>query len=197
MAIKEEQISSSRVSLASFDSSDFSRGRGSLVESLWLVSQWLFVSSWIPGSAHRRWLLQLFGAHVGKGVCIKPRFRVKFPWRLSISDNTWLGEGVWIDNLVEVEIGADCCISQDVYLCTGSHDWTKPTFDLVTKRLSIDDGSWICARAAVAPGVKIGRGAVLTMGSLAASDLKPWTVYQGVPARPLYARTIKPTYGAS
>ena len=184
----EDDLSASSVSLAAFDNSGFSRGRSGFEEALWLLIQWLFVSSWIPGSAHRRWLLRLFGAHIGKGVRIKPRVRVKFPWRLSIGDDTWLGEGVWIDNLAEIKIGANCCISQDSYLCTGSHDWTKPAFNLVTKPVTIEDESWVCSRAAVAPGVKIGRGAVLTIGSLATSDLKPWTVYQGVPARRLRSR---------
>lgn len=176
------------ISLADFDNSSFSRGRSGLVEALWLITQWTLVSSWLPGSAHRRWLLRLFGAHVGKGVRIKPRVRVKFPWRLSLGDNTWLGEGVWIDNLVEIKIGANCCISQDAYLCSGSHDWTKPSFDLVTKPVRIEDESWVCSRATVAPGVKAGRGSVLAMASLAATDLQPWTVYQGVPARPLCSR---------
>ncbi len=168
--------------LARFANPDFSRGRPAWVEAVWLAVQWAFVSSWLPGSAHRRLLLRLFGARVGKGVAIKPGVRVKFPWKLAVGDYTWIGEDAWIDNLDEVTIGSNCCLSQGAYLCTGSHDWTKPSFDLVTKPIRIENGAWVAARASVAPGVTIGEGAVLAMGSVAVSDLAPWGVYFGVPA---------------
>ena len=101
----------------------FSRGRSRLVEVLWLVLDALLVRSRVPGSAHRRLILRAFGALIGKRVLIKPGVRIKFPWRLEIGDDSWVGEDVWIDNLAPVQIGANCCISQGVYICTGSHDW--------------------------------------------------------------------------
>jgi len=61
------------MSLADFDNSRFSRGRSFLVEGLSFLLQALLISSWVPGSAHRRWFLRLFGARIGKGVRIKPR----------------------------------------------------------------------------------------------------------------------------
>lgn len=165
-----------------FDNSEFSRGRPRWVEALWLLIQAVFVSSWLPGAAHRRWFLRLFGAHIGKNVDIKPGVRVKFPWRLSVGDWSWIGENVWIDNLADVQIGTNCCISQGAYLCTGSHDWSKPTFDLIVKPICIKDGAWVAAKAVVAPGVTIGEGAVLALASAAIKDLEPWKVYSGVPA---------------
>ena len=104
------------------------------------------------------------------------------PWRLEVGDHTWIGEGVWIDNLAEVRIGAHCCLSQGVYLCTGSHDWSKSTFDLITMPISIHDGAWICAQATIGPGVTVFEGAILGLGSVATSNLDAWGVYQGVPA---------------
>jgi putative colanic acid biosynthesis acetyltransferase WcaF len=188
--VPTEKPSMLRVCLAEFDNRSFSRGRSVLVEALWLVVQTLLVSSSLPGSAHRRILLRLFGARIGSGVRIKPRLRVKFPWRLTIDTNAWLGEGVWIDNLAEVEIGANCCISQEAFLCTGSHDWSKPSFDLVTNSIRIGEGAWIAAKSVVAPGVTIGRGAVLTLASVATGNLEEWTVYQGNPAKILGKRRL-------
>jgi putative colanic acid biosynthesis acetyltransferase WcaF len=168
--------------LARFANPDFSRGRSRAIEALWLIVQWLFVSSWLPGAPHRRFLLRLFGAQIGKGVDIKPGVRVKFPWRLEIGNHSWIGEDVWIDNLALVRIGRNCCLSQAAYLCTGSHDWKSPTFDLISRPIIIEDGSWVAARGSVGPGVRIGRGAVLTLGSIAVADLGAWGVYQGNPA---------------
>jgi len=137
-------------------------------------------------------LLGAFGATVGKGVQIKPGVRVKFPWRLEIGDHSWIGEDVWIDNLAPVTIASNCCISQRVYLCTGSHDWSRPTFDLIVRPIHIKQAAWIAACSTVGPGVTVGEGAVLALGSVATHDLEPWTIYTGIPAKPVRKREIKP-----
>lgn len=168
--------------LDQYNNSDFDRGRSILVEGLWQVFEGLLLNSWLPGSLWRVWLLRLFGARIGIGVVIKPYVRVKFPWRLSIGDHSWIGESVWIDNLAEVSIGSHCCISQGAYLCTGSHRWDKDSFDLVLKPIQVESHAWVGANAKVAPGVTIGEGAVLTMGSVASSDLAAGQVCSGHPA---------------
>jgi putative colanic acid biosynthesis acetyltransferase WcaF len=169
-------------SLRDFQNSDFSRGRCKAVEALWLVVQSLFVTSWLPGSWHRTALLRAFGARIGKGVVVKPGVRVKFPWRLQVGDDSWIGENVWIDNLAEVSIGSNSCISQGAYLCTGSHDWASRTFDLVTKEIRIADGAWVSAKSVVGPGVVIGEGAVLGLSSVATRSIEDWSIYRGNPA---------------
>ncbi len=181
----------SGIRLADFDNSGFERGRSRLVEALWLIVSAMFVASWIPGERHRRALLRLFGARIGARVCIKPAVMIKFPWRLVVGDDSWIGERVWIDNLAMVEIGADCCLSQGAYLCTGSHDWSAPAFDLLVKPIRIMDGAWIAARASVGPGVVVGAGAVLTMGAVATSDLASFEIYGGVPAARLRTRRLR------
>lgn len=169
----------------------FRRGRPALIELLWIVIQALFVKSWLPGSLHRRALLRLFGAKIGRGVTVKPGVRIKFPWRLNVGDHSWLGEDVWIDNLGDVTVGKSCCLSQGAYLCTGNHDWTSPGFDLIVKPITIEDGAWIGARAAIAPNVRIGKGAILGMGSVATRDVEAWTINQGVPARAVGLRRMQ------
>ena len=116
------------------------------------------IRSGLPGSRLRIVILRIFGACIGSGVVIKPHVKVKFPWRLSIGANSWIGEGVWIDNLAEVKIGSNACISQGAYLCTGSHNWAVPTFDLVVRPIEIGDEVWICANTSVGPGCAPGAG---------------------------------------
>lgn len=168
--------------LDQFDNSQFVRGRSRLIEVWWIVIRALFIDCWLPGSRHRVWLLRRFGATVGNGVIIKPRVRITFPWKLVIGDHVWLGEGSWIDNLDIVRIGSHVCISQRVYLCTGSHDWSSERFDLIVKSIEVKSNAWLCAASMVGPGVTVGEGAVLTLGSVANLSLEPWTIYQGVPA---------------
>ena len=180
-----------QVRLDKFDNSSWQRGRPLFVELAWLMVGSPLVSSCLPGSWYRRHVLRFFGAHIGREVVIKPRVRVKFPWRLEIGDHSWIGEGVWIDNLAQVTIGAHCCLSQEAYLCTGSHDWSKPTFDLVTRPIAIEDGAWIAAKATVGPGVVLEEGAILALSSAATSRLAAWGVYQGIPAVLIRKRCIE------
>ena len=176
--------------LSKYSSSGFSRGVAFVVECLWQVASGVFVASWLPGSALRCTVLRLFGASIGSGVVIKPRVRIKFPWRLSIGDHTWLGESAWIDNLVSVTIGRNVCISQAAYLCTGSHRWDSATFDLDCSPILIEDGAWVAAYSVVGPGVTIGSCAVLALGSVALKSLDRDTIYKGNPAAPVAKRVI-------
>lgn len=178
------------VRLDTYDNSEFRRGRSAFIEFAWIIIQAVFVSSFIPGSWHRRILLRSFGAKIGQGVVCKPHLRVKFPWKLTVGDHSWLGEGTWIDNLETVKIGSHCCISQEAYLCAGSHDWSKSTFNLIAKPIIFEDNVWIGARATVAPGVTAGNGSVLSLGSVANGNLEPWSIYAGVPATFQKKRTI-------
>jgi len=173
-----------------YRASGFERGRAKWVELCWLVLQALFVRSWLPGSSMRIFLLRLFGANIGKGVVVKPGLRVKFPWRLTVGDHCWLGEDVWIDNLDAVVIEDHCCISQGVYVCTGSHDWSVDTFDLITRPVKLCEGAWLGAFSRIAPGTVVGAGAVLTMGSTGQGNMDEYMIYQGVPAKAIRKRVI-------
>jgi putative colanic acid biosynthesis acetyltransferase WcaF len=176
------------VRLATFEST-LERGVPVVVEAAWLFAS-LLVSSNVPGSAWRRSLLRLFGAKIGRGVVIKPRVRVKFPWRLAIDFDSWIGEAVWIDNLAWVRIGANCCISQGSYLCTGSHDWSASSFDLITSEIIVEDESWVAAKCVIGPGVVIARGAVIGIGSVLTKSCEPWCVYAGNPAQQRRSREV-------
>lgn len=176
------------MNLRGYTKGSFSRGRSVSLEALWWVAQEFLFASWLPGSWHRCVLLRTFGARIGLDVVIKPRVRVKFPWRLHVGDYSWIGEGVWIDNLADVSIGSHSVISQEAYLCTGSHDWSREYFDLSTKPISIKDQCWIAAKAVVGPGVTVGQGAVLALGSVATCNLKPGWIYSGNPAKPVRPR---------
>jgi putative colanic acid biosynthesis acetyltransferase WcaF len=159
---------------------------------------WYFVgdpllrSYWLPLSALKVWILRSFGATIGEGVRIKPGVRVKFPWRLTIGDHTWIGENAWIDNVAPVTIGSHVCLSQAVYLCTGNHDWSDPTFKLTSSSIQLEEGCWIAARATIGPGVTVGQGAVLGLGSVTGRSLQPMKIYVGNPAQPIKERVIKP-----
>jgi len=137
------------------------------------------------------YFLKLFGAKVGTGVVIKPGVNIKYPWKLSIGDNTWIGESVWIDNLAPIFIGSNCCVSQGAYLLTGNHDFSKVTFDLIISEIHLNDGSWIGAKSVVCPGVIVHSGAILTVNSVITKNMDELGIYQGNPAIKIKQRNIK------
>jgi putative colanic acid biosynthesis acetyltransferase WcaF len=147
------------------------RSRSTLV--LWLIVELLLVTNPLQiSSGIRARALRAFGAHVGRGAILRPRMRVKFPWKLHIGDRSWIGEGVWIHNQDQVIIGSDVVLSQETFVTTGSHRH-RTDMGLVTKPVVIDDGAWITSRCIVLGGTHVGRSALA----------RPLTVVKGeVPA---------------
>jgi putative colanic acid biosynthesis acetyltransferase WcaF len=139
----------------------------------WLtVSGLVFTRWWCPAKV-RVALLRAFGATVGDGVLVRHRVRVHWPWKLTIGDDTWIGEDAWILNLEPVTLGSDVCISQGVLLCTGSHDRQSPTFEFDNAPIRVEDGAWLAARSTVLRGVTVGAGATVGACALVARDVPP------------------------
>lgn len=169
--------------LSHFDNSWYYPGRSRVIQALWFfIGLALLRSPWIPLSGARVQLLRLFGAQVGRGVVIKPGVRVKYPWLLTIGDHVWIGEDAWIDNLAKVTIDSHVCISQGANLCTGNHDWSDPSFGLILKPITLKSGSWVGARAVVAPGVTLGENAIATAGAVVYKSIPPNEIHSGNPA---------------
>ena len=174
-----------------FDKKDFNSGASSLKILLWYFTSLIFVrSGLIPFSSMLVFIFRAFGAKIGKEVRIKPGIYVHYPWRLSIGDYAWLA-ACRIENLAMVTIGDNVCVSQEALLLTGNHDYKKVGFDLITKPIILEEGSWIGARAVVCPGVTVKSHAVLTVGAVATKDLEAYSIYQGSPAVKVKEREIK------
>lgn len=167
-----------------YDNSDFSRGASKIKEVLWWVVRSLFFAPWFPvPSALKVAALRAFGAKVGKGVVIRSRVNITFPWRLSIGDHVWIGEEVLILTLAPVSIGSHVCISQRAFLCTGSHRFRSENFDLVTKPIAIGEGCWIAANAFIGPGVTLALGTLCSAGAVVMRSSGPGEVLSGNPAK--------------
>jgi putative colanic acid biosynthesis acetyltransferase WcaF len=136
----------------------------------------------------RAFLLRCFGARLGANTHICPKARIWAPWNLVCSDKVAIADEAIVYNPARIELGSHAIVSQQAYLCGATHDYENPRFPLVALPISIGSYAWVCARATVQPGVSVGDGAVLALGSVAAHDLNPWTVYGGVPARKIKVR---------
>lgn len=167
------------------------RGRPAwLVQLWWLVQDTLF--RWSPQFLYgwRCFLLRLFGARVGRKVLIRPTARITYPWKVSIGDYVWIGDDVVLYSLGQISIGAHTVISQKSYICTGSHDFTRSTFDIYALPIVIGDQVWVATDVFIAPGVTIGKGAVVGVRSTVLHDLPPGKVCYGSPAKPVRDRIV-------
>jgi putative colanic acid biosynthesis acetyltransferase WcaF len=150
-----------------------------LWQTVWVL---LYRTSPRPMHAWRAMLLRLFGAKMGPGCHFYPSGKVWAPWNLTCEDCCTLADYAEIYNPSPIYLESHCIVSQQAFLCGASHDYNDPDFPMISYGMRLGAYSWICARASVSPGVNVGEGAVLGLGSVAYGDLEPWTVYSGVPA---------------
>ena len=179
-----------KTDLSIFNNNHYQPG-SALKRLIWYIANRLFLNTSILfPSSFKASILKLFGAKVGRGVVIKPKVNIKYPWFLEFGNHVWIGEHVWIDNLAQVSIGDHACISQGALLLTGNHDYKKSSFDLITGEITLEDGVWIGAKSIVGPGVRCGSHSILTVGSFTSKDLDAYGIYQGNPAVKIRNREI-------
>lgn len=178
--------------LNSFNNDSYKVGAGLLKRFLWYVCNMLFFNSYLlPFYYPKTLLLRSFGAQVGKGLVIKPKVNIKYPWKLQVGNHVWIGEQVWIDNLDQVRILDHVCVSQGALILCGNHNYKKPSFDLITAPIILEEGVWIGAQCIVTGGCVCGSHSVLTVGSVASKNLEPYTLYKGNPAQSIKTRNIE------
>ena len=158
---------------------------------------WLAIQSTLyrfsPGRCYgwRRFWLQLFGAKLGVAAAVHGTTRIMHPWLLTIGDWSNLGAGVTVYNLGPVTVGNHTLISQNTYLCAGSHDHTKPTLPLTRPPITIGDGVWICANVFVCPNVTIGDNALIAAAAVVSKDVPPNVIAGGNPCKVIRERVLE------
>jgi putative colanic acid biosynthesis acetyltransferase WcaF len=155
------------------------------------IKRWLWSIAWAcfgcisPRMCHR-WrslVLRQFGAVVGRGAHAYPSCRIWAPWNLVLKEHSCLGDRVDCYSVDRIVIGEFAVVSQDVVLCTASHDHNSPEFPLITKPIEIGAHAWIAAGAFIGPGIVVGEGAVVGARAVVTKDVKPWVIVAGNPAR--------------
>ena len=163
--------------------------RNRLARLLWGVTYaLLYRPSPRPLHAWRAFLLRLFGARLGPKCHFYAKGRIWAPWNLHCEDRVSLADDAELYNPSLFTIGSHAIISQGAYVCGATHTYNDPGFQLVSMPMRLGAYSWVCARAIVSPGVNLGQGAILGLGSLATKDLEPFGIYAGVPAKKVKER---------
>ena len=160
---------------------------------LWIIT-WGVFARWMPYFVGKRWrvfLLRCFGMKDDGRVGVYPTAAVWAPWNLKLGSFVAIDDEVNLYSVEKITIGTKVAISREAFICTASHDITKPNRPLVTKPITICDGVWIGARAIVLPGVTVGEGAIVAAGAVVTKDVEPWAVVGGNPAKFIKWRELK------
>ena len=160
-----------------------------LYRLLWQIV-WAIFYRLSPRPLHgwRSLLLKMFGAQMGSNCHFYPSSRVWSPRMLRCADQVTLGSGAEIYNPSLVTLESHAIISQRAFICGATHDYNDPAFPLYSLPMTFGAYSWVCAQASVSPGVNLGEGSILGLGSVATRDLEPWGVYAGIPAQKVRER---------
>ena len=159
--------------LSKFDNSFYNPGN-IFIKSLWYLVSILFFESKIPyPNMIKIIMLKLFRCKIGRNVLIKPNVKIKYPWQLTIGDNSWIGENVWIDNVSEITIKSNVCISQGVMFESGNHNFKKQTFDLMLQPIVVEENVWLGCRCTVLPGTIVKSGSIYFGGRNINKNTKP------------------------
>jgi putative colanic acid biosynthesis acetyltransferase WcaF len=166
--------------------------KGRLKRLIWNIT-WVFVFKFTPFFLYewRNSVLRLWGAKIGKKVHIYPSVKIWAPWNLEMEDNSCLGHNVNCYSVDKIFIAKNAVISQEVFLCSASHDIYDVNFKLVAKPIQIKSNVWIAASAFIGPGVIVGEGAVIGAAAVVFKNIPPWRVVIGNPARIIKKRKLK------
>lgn len=153
---------------------------------------WLSAHALLP-HRYRGLLLRLAGHDVDATVHMRSGVRIVGNHAVTMKAHVFVNEGAYLDASAPIFIDRHVQIANHVRVITGTHE-IDPAGDrvagpLTTASVHIQTGAWIGSGATVLPGVTVGSHAVLGAGAVATSDLEPYGVYVGVPAR--LARTLE------
>ena len=162
-----------------------------IYRTLWgIVRIVLFYPSPKPFHKWRAFLLRIFGAKVGRGVHIYPATKIWAPNNLELSDECGIANGVNLYSQGKIFIGRRTVISQGSHLVTGTHDYTKDGFPLITQPIYIGHNAWVAAEVFVHPGITIGDGCIIGARSVVTTDMPEWKICTGHPCKPIKERNI-------
>lgn len=149
------------------------------------------ISCLVPFHSIRKLFFQVTGVKIGKKSFIHMGTRFYFPAGIVIGDGTIIGDHCFLDGRAPLKIGNHVDIASQVLVYNSEHDVDSEGFDPREEPVEIEDYVFIGPRATILPGVKIGKGAVVAAGAVVTSDVKPFEIVGGVPAKVIGERKNK------
>ena len=108
--------------------------------------------------------------------------------KLTIGNNSNIGDFTIIDLVDDVTIGNDVALGPNCTVYTHDHIYTDKNLPawkggIISKPIIIEDGAWIGSGVTILPGVTIGKRAVIAAGSVVTKNVAAESIYGGIPAK--------------
>ena len=121
----------------------------------------------------------IYGGEIGEG--------------LKIGNNSNIGPYCYIGCSGYIEIGNNVMISPRVSIYAENHVFESTDIPIKVQGVSkqfvkIENDCWIAANSIILAGVTIGRGSVVAAGSVVTTDVPPFSIVAGVPAKIIKTR---------
>ena len=134
---------------------------------------------------------------IGADTLLEPQVWLTAPGtaRIRIGSGTFLNIAVMVASLELVEIGDHCMFANGCFITDANHRFDEPDRPVPWQGFSsrgptrIGDNVWCGAGVVVTSGVTVGERCVIGANSVVTSNLPPFSVAAGAPARVL--RTIE------
>ena len=98
------------------------------------------------------------------------------------------------DGLGGVKIGDNVNISSYVKIISAGHSLKYADFRGTKEQITIDRNVWLATGCTILEGVHIGEGAVVACGAVVTSDVPPYSVVGGIPAKKISERIHELNY---
>lgn len=136
----------------------------------------------------RSLFLKFLFKSVGHNVNIATGVRCGMGSKISIGDNSGLGEDCYIVAMDEVKIGRDVMIVPEVMISTGNHAYEDPNLlrterKMLTQPVNVCNDCWFGARAIILPGVSICDRVIVAAGAVITKSIVEPGIYGGNPAK--------------
>lgn len=152
----------------------------------------------LPSRHIRTLALRVWLGAIGEGSAVQMGCRFLNGRRVFMGAHTVVNYGCTLDGRKYcVRIGSNVSIGPEASILTLGHDPQSPSFEDRGGEVTIGDRAWIAFRAIILPGVTIGEGAVVAAGAVVSSDVEPFTIVAGNPARAVGRRSRELTYELS
>lgn len=153
-----------------------------------LVGLGNYVIGILPAWGWRRFYYRLLGLKIHQSSKIQAGTFILHPHQIQIGESSVISSKCFLDGRGFLEIGDRVSISFEAAILSMTHNHRSPTFDLLRKKVVLEDYCWIGMRSLVLPGVTVGKGAIVAAGSVVTRDVEPYTIVGGNPARQISER---------
>lgn len=152
--------------------------------ALWFLSGFpLRLGIWL-----RAQLMPMFFKRIGRNTVIQMGLRVTSPEQISIGANCSLGQGIFLTGGGGISIGDWVGIGPDAKIWSVNHRFDDPDQPWMlqgfeSKPVTIENDVWLGASVFILPGVTIGKGAIISAGSVVNKAVPAYALVAGNPGR--------------